>query len=68
MLSVPVLAPSATGVKVTEIVQSAPPLKLVGQVFVSEKSPLAVMLEIVSGTLLVLVSVTVWAWLLLPTP
>jgi hypothetical protein len=68
MLSVPVLVPAATGVKVTEMVQSAPALKVVGQVLVWEKSPLDVMPEIVSETLPVLVSVTVWAWLLVPTP
>jgi len=68
MLSVPVLVPAATGVKVTEMVQSAPALKVVGQVLVWEKSPLAVMPEIVSVLLPVLVSVTVWAWLLVPTP
>jgi len=68
MLRVPVLVPVAAGLKVTEIVQSAPGLRVVGQVLVWEKSPLAVMLEIVSETLLVLVRVTVWAWLLVPTP
>ena len=67
MLSVPVLVPAATGVKVTEMVQSAPALKVVGQVLVWEKSPLAVMLEIVTATLLVLVRVTVWARLPIPT-
>ena len=68
MLRVPVRVPAAAGLNVTEIVQSAPGLRVVGQVLVWEKSPLAVMLEIVSETLLVLVRVTVWAWLLVPTP
>jgi hypothetical protein len=45
--------------KVTEMVQLAPALTVVPQVLVWEKSPLAVMLEMVSGALPVLVSVTV---------
>ena len=48
MLRVPVFAPTAAGLKVTEIAQLAPAFRVVPQVFVWEKSPLAVMLEIVS--------------------
>jgi hypothetical protein len=68
MLRVPVLVPTASGLKVTEMEQLAPTLKVAGQVLVWEKSPLAVMLEIVSVALPELISVTVWAWLLVPTP
>ena len=67
MLRVPVLVPAATGLKVTEIAQSAPALRVVRQVLVWEKSPLAAMLEMVSEPLPVLVSVTVWALLRVPT-
>jgi hypothetical protein len=67
MLRVPVLVPLATGLKVTEIVQLAPALTLVPQLLVWEKSPLAVMPEMVSETLPVLLSVTVCALLLFPT-
>jgi hypothetical protein len=66
MLRVPVLVPPATGLKVTEIVQLAPALTLLAQVWVWEKSPLAVMLAIASGALPVLVRVTVRAVLLVP--
>jgi len=67
MLRLPVLVPVAFGLKVTEIVQLAPALRLVPQVLVWEKSVKAVMLKIVSETLPVLVSLTVWAALLVPT-
>jgi hypothetical protein len=67
MLSVPVLVPAAVGLKVTAMVQLAPALTLLPQVLVWEKSPLAVMLEMVSETLPVLVSATVCALLLFPT-
>jgi len=66
MLSVPVLVPPATGLKVTEIVQLAPAATELPQVLVGEKSPLAVMLETVNEALPVLVSVTVCAALLVP--
>jgi hypothetical protein len=59
MLRVPVLVPPASGLKVTEIVQLAPTLTVVPQVLVWEKSPLAVMLEMVSEALPVLVRVRV---------
>jgi hypothetical protein len=67
MLTLPVLVPAAVGLKVTEIVQLAPVLTVVPQVLVWEKSPLAVMLEMVSEALPVLVSVMVWALLLFVT-
>ena len=66
MLRVPVFIPAAVGLKVTKIVQSAPAFKLVAQVLVWVKSPLVVMVEIVSGALPVFVSVMVWALLLVP--
>jgi hypothetical protein len=66
MLRVPVLVPVLTGLKVTEIAQLSPARTVVPQVLVWEKSPLAVRLEIVSGALPVLVSLTVWV-LLVPT-
>jgi hypothetical protein len=56
---VPVLVPAAVGLKVTEMAQLAPALKLLAQVLVWEKSPLGVMLERVSEALPVLLSVTV---------
>jgi hypothetical protein len=66
MLRLPVLVPPAIGLKVSEMVQLAPALTLVPQVLVWEKSPLAVMLEMASEALPVLVSVTVCAVLLVP--
>jgi len=67
MLRVPVIVPADPDLKVTEIAQLAPALRVVPQVLVWENSPVAVMLEIVSEALPVLVSVTVWALLLVPT-
>ena len=49
----PVREPVAVGVKVTLIVHDALAARLVPQVLVCEKSPLMVMLEIVSVALLV---------------
>ncbi len=66
ILIVPVRLPPAVGLKVTEIEQLAPALTVVPQVLVWEKSPLAVMPEMVSEALPVLVSVTVCAALLVP--
>jgi hypothetical protein len=60
MVSVPVLDPPIVGVKVTEMTQFEPALRVVPQVLVWEKSPPAVMLVIVSGELPMLISVTVW--------
>ena len=67
MLRVPALVPAASGLKVTEIAQLAPALRVVRQVLVWKKSPLVVILEIISVPLPVLSSVTVWALLLVPT-
>ena len=67
MIRLPVLVPPAVGLKVTEMLQVAPALTLVPQVLVWEKSPLAVMLEMVKEALPVLVRVTVCAGLLTPT-
>ena len=58
MLTAPVRVPPAVGLKVTEIVQLAPALRLLAQVFVWEKSPLTVIPEIVSVALPVLFTVT----------
>jgi hypothetical protein len=66
IVKVPVRVPAAVGVKVTLIVQLAPALTLLPQVLVWEKSPLAVMLEMVSVALPVLVRVTICAVLLVP--
>jgi hypothetical protein len=59
MLRAPVRGPPAVGLKVTETVHPAPALMLLAQVLVSEKSPLTVIPEIVSGALPVLFTVTV---------
>ena len=67
MLSVPVLAPAAPGLKVTDMVQFVPASRVVPQVLVSEKSPLVVMLEIGTGASPELLRVTDWALLLVPT-
>ena len=67
IVSEPVLFPAVPGLKVTEMVQFAPASKLVPQVLVSVKSPLAVMLEIGIGVSPGLLSVTVCTPLLVPT-
>jgi len=66
MVSDPVRAPPAVGLKVTEIVQLAPASTLVPQVLVWEKSPLAVIPEMDSEELPVLVRATDWEVLLFP--
>ena len=66
MARVPVLIPDAIGLKVTEIAHLAPALKVVPQALVWEKSPPVVIIEIVTEAVPVLVSVTVWALLLVP--
>ena len=65
-LILPVRVPPAVGLKVTEMMQLAPALTVVPQVLVWEKSPLAVMPEMVSEALPALVRVTVCAGLLVP--
>ena len=58
IVTLPVLVPVAVGLKVTLTAQLALAATLEPQVLVSEKSPLAVMLEIVSEALPVSVRVT----------
>ena len=58
MVTAPVLIPVAVGLKVTLRVQLAPTATLDLQVFVWEKSPLAVMLVMLRVALPVLLSVT----------
>jgi hypothetical protein len=67
MLTAPVRVPVAVGVKVTLMVQEAPAATELPQVLVSAKSPLAEMLVILNAPLPVLVSVTDWAELVVPT-
>jgi hypothetical protein len=67
MIRVPVLVPAAVGLKVTEITQLAPALTGVPQVSVWEKSPPVVMLETISEGVPLLVRLTVWAELVVPT-
>jgi hypothetical protein len=63
----PVRLPPADGLNVTLMEQLAPAARLEPQVFVWLKSPLAVILEIVSAALPALVSFTAWAVLEAPT-
>ena len=65
-LSVPVRVPPAVGVNVTLIVQFAPAARLVPQLLVSAKSPLAVMLEMFRPAFPEFVSVTCCAALVVP--
>jgi hypothetical protein len=58
MVRAPVLVPPAVGLKVTLRVQLLPAATLAPQVFVWEKSPLAVMLVMLRTTLPVFLSVT----------
>jgi hypothetical protein len=58
IVKVPLLEPAAVGVKVTLRVQLAPAARLALHVFVSEKSPLAVMPVMLRVAFLVLLSVT----------
>jgi hypothetical protein len=58
MVTAPVLVPAAVGLKVTLIVQLALTAMLDLQVFVWEKSPLAMMLVMVRVALPVFLSVT----------
>ena len=62
----PCRVPTAVGVKVTLIEQLAPGASVVPQVFVSAKSPEAVIPEIVSCAVPVFVSVVLWAGLVVP--
>ena len=66
-VKVPVLVPTAVGLKVTWTVQLAPAATLEPQVLVWEKSPLAVMLLMLSAPKPVSLSVTLWGLLLVPS-
>jgi hypothetical protein len=63
----PVRAPAAVGVKVTLIVQLAPTARVVPQLFVCAKSPLAVMELIVAELVPLFDSVVDWAAVVEPT-
>jgi hypothetical protein len=66
MLSAPVRLPDALGWKVTEIMHFAPALTLPAHVFVWEKSPVAVIPEMVNEELPVLLRLSVCAAPLIP--
>jgi hypothetical protein len=68
MLMLPLRVPTAVGLNVTSTAQFAPTPTLPPQLFVWEKSPLAVMLEIVRFAVPVLVKFTVCSGLVVPTP
>ena len=63
----PVLAPFTLGLNTTEIVQLAPAPSVPPQSSVLEKSPLALMLSAVRGTFCLLVNVSAFAALDVPT-
>ena len=67
ILTEPVRLPIAVGVKVTLMVHLAPPARLLPQLFVCAKSPLVVMLVMLSDTVPVLVRVTGLEALVVPT-
>ena len=67
MVIEPLREPLAVGVKVTLIVQEALGARFEPQVFVSEKSPLAVILLMVRVPFPVLLRVTLCGLLLVPT-
>ena len=60
MTSVPARLPGAVGVNVTVIVQLPPPGTLLPQVLLARKSPLALIPDIASVPLPLVVSVTDW--------
>jgi hypothetical protein len=62
----PVLLPSAVGVNVTLIEQLAPAKRVVPQVVMLAKSPLALMLAIFNTPAPLFVTVTAWGELVLP--
>src|ERR1035437_1913999 len=66
-LNHPPRAPAAVGAKLTEMVQLAPAATEEPQVLVWEKSPVAAIWVTVNAAFPLLVSVTCWAALLLPT-
>ena len=65
--TVPVRVPAAVGVKVTGIVQFAPAATLAPHVWVCAKSPDAVIEVTVRTAVPELVSVTIWATLVVPS-
>jgi len=67
MTSVPDRKPNAVGVKVTLMVQLAPIATAGGQLFVWAKSPVVVMLLMLSVDVPVFVRRTVWAVVVEPT-
>jgi hypothetical protein len=67
MVTAPVLVPVAVGLKVTLRVQLALVARLAPQLLVWKKSPLTVMLVMLRVALPVLLRVTLWALLLIPT-
>jgi hypothetical protein len=67
MLRDPVRLPVAVGLKVILIVQLVPAAKLVPQVFVCAKSPVALILLIDNAAVPLLVKVAVWAALVVLT-
>jgi hypothetical protein len=67
LATVPLLVPTAVGVKVTLIVQLAPARTFVPQVFAWAKSPLATMLVMARDRLPLFVRVTGCAGLVVPT-
>jgi hypothetical protein len=67
MVRAPVLTPFALGAKVTLMVQEVPAATLRAQLLVWEKSPLTVMLVLVSAAVPVLLSVTRCEALVVPT-
>ena len=67
MVTAPLRAPGAVGVKVTLMVQLAPAAIVAPQVLLWAKSPLGAMLEMSKGAVPLLVSVIAWALLVLPT-
>jgi hypothetical protein len=67
MVTAPVLVPPAVGLKVTLMVQLAVAATLEPQVLVSEKSPLVEIPAMLRAAFPVLLSVTVWGLLLVPS-
>ena len=67
MVIAPERVPAAVGVKVMLIVQLAPAFSEPPQLLVCAKSPLAVMPVMLNGTVPLLVSVTDWVALVVPT-
>ena len=67
IVTVPLSVPLAVGEKLTLMVQSFPVVSSLGQLLVSKKSPLILMLVILSGVAPGLLSVTTCEALVVPT-